>query len=61
MFWYHAGVCAYRLKKKLIMDEDRDSMIFGKFGGAYHVRVCTKSATSSLQKVVIISEFAQYW
>jgi len=34
IFWYHAGFYAYKAKKKLIMDEERDSMIFEKFGGA---------------------------
>lgn len=52
IFWYHSGFYAYQAKKKLIMSEEMDNMIFGKFGGAYHV--CTKNVTSSLQKVIII-------
>lgn len=59
IFSYHASFYAYQTKKKLIMAEERDNMIFGKFGGAYHV--CTKNATSSLQKVIIIIEFSHCW
>jgi hypothetical protein len=37
IFWYHAGFYVYKAKKKLIMAEERDNMIFGMFGGIYHV------------------------
>jgi hypothetical protein len=39
-FWYHADFYVYKAKKKLTMAEERDNMIFGKFGGIYYV--CTE-------------------
>jgi hypothetical protein len=40
IFWCHAGFYAYKAKKKLILAEERENMIFGNFGGTYHV--CTE-------------------
>jgi hypothetical protein len=49
--WYNAGFYAYEAKN-LIIAEERNNMIFGKFDGTYHI--CTQKRDVYITKLCLI-------